>query len=115
VKERLVPALAERVGERSRPSGDGVEVGGGQGEAGEVGVPPVAKRPSTKLGVAQPNQSRARRRPVQGSYVAVDLDRKRGMVVIENEAGECTVERIVNDPSSLVAATRGATGAGGGH
>jgi transposase len=38
---------------------------------------------------------------VQRGYVAIDLHRKRSLVVIENEAGERTAERIVNDPYGL--------------
>jgi hypothetical protein len=56
---------------------------------------------SSKLLVTKPT-SRRRRGPVEQQYVAIDLHRRRSLIVRQNEHGEeLGVVRIYNDPVAL--------------
>ncbi len=66
-----------------------------------VGSSPLGNGPSGKLGVAKHTRSR-KRGPVEKQYVAVDLHRRRSLIVREDEHGEeVGIVRIENDPVAL--------------
>ena len=66
------------------------------------GSSPSQVRNKTKLVVAKPTRSRSRRGPVERQYVAIDLHRRRSLIVRQNKDGdELGVTRIDNSPVAL--------------
>lgn len=74
-------------------------------EVNECGFSPRRGRDKTKLVGTKPIRPRARREPVEREYVAVDLHRRRSLIVRQDAAGEeLGAVRIDNSPVALAAA-----------